>query len=218
MTGHVHPSAAPQAPPATPAFKLVASVTLAGALAGALVAYVYQTTLPAIQRYAAGRIEGAVSAVLGAPARLDTLYLSGDTLSASRAAGAAASVPMLFVGRDATGRRTGVAVEAAAPGFADEIRLMVGFDPADTTLLGYVVLGQKETPGLGDKIEKDSAFNAALRGRVAPLSGSRNATSDPHQVQTITGATISSRAVVRIINDAVARWQPRIAAYDRSHP
>ena len=29
----------------------------------------------------------------------------------------------------------------------------------------------------------------------------------------ITGATISSRAVIRIINNAIARWQPLMDAY-----
>jgi len=53
-------------------------------------------------------------------------------------------------------------------------------------------------------------------GRIAPLIGvkTRIAT-DPSQVQTITGATISSRAVIRIINHAVERWQPLLAAYDK---
>jgi Na+-translocating ferredoxin:NAD+ oxidoreductase RnfG subunit len=42
----------------------------------------------------------------------------------------------------------------------------------------------------------------------------RNA-ADPSQVQTITGATISSRAVIRIINHAVERWQPLLVAYEK---
>jgi Na+-translocating ferredoxin:NAD+ oxidoreductase RnfG subunit len=33
-------------------------------------------------------------------------------------------------------------------------------------------------------------------------------------VQTITGATISSRAVIRVVNGAVARWQPLLQTYD----
>ena len=33
------------------------------------------------------------------------------------------------------------------------------------------------------------------------------------KVAVITGATISSRTVVRIINEATARWQPLLQAY-----
>jgi len=219
MSGHAHIHAAPGAPTSgatAPAWRLVVTVALGGAFAGALIAYVYQGTLPAIQRYADARIAGAVHEVLAGPARLDTLYLVGDTLSRTPPAGVELrQATKAFVGYDGNGARIGVAVEAAAPGFADEVRLMVGFNPATSTLTGYAMLGQKETPGLGDKIEKDTAFVGRFRGKVAPLSGTKNNTTSASMVQTITGATISSRAVIRIINDAVARWQPRLAAFDQ---
>jgi electron transport complex protein RnfG len=194
----------------------VVTLAFGGAFAGALVAYVYQATLPAIQRYADARVGGAVREVLAAPARLDTLYLIGDRLGRTPPAGVELrAATKAFVGFDDRGARTGVAVEAAEPGFADEVRLMIGFNPATGALIGYTVLGQKETPGLGDKIEKDSAFAAGFRGKVAPVSGTKNTATGPSTVQTITGATISSRAVIKIINDAVALWQPRLAAFDR---
>ena len=217
MSGHVHAVPAPDtARSSTPAWKLVATLGLGGAFAGALVAYVYQATLPAIQRYADARIGGAVREVLAVPARLDTLYLIGDRLSETAPEGVELrAVTKAFVGFDAQGVRTGVAVEAAEPGFADEVRLMVGFNPATSALIGYAMLGQKETPGLGDKIEKDSVFVGSFRGKVAPLRGTKGSATDANTVQTITGATISSRAVIQIINHAVALWQPRVAAFDR---
>jgi electron transport complex protein RnfG len=194
----------------------VATIALGGAFAGALVAYVYDRTLPAIQRYADARIEGAVREVLAGPVRLDTLYLVGEALSRTPPAGIALrETTKAYVGYDGAGSRIGVAVEAGAPGFADEVRLMVGFNPATSALTGYAVLSQKETPGLGDKIAKDTAFVGRFRGKVAPLSGTKNSTTEPGMVQTITGATISSRAVIRIINEALARWQPRLAAFDQ---
>lgn len=218
MSGHAQVHGAPAAPGrmAAPAWRLVATIALGGALAGALVAYIYERTLPAIQRYADARIEGAVREVLAGPARLDTLYLVGEALSRTPPAGVALrETTKAYLGYDGSGSRIGVAVEAGAPGFADEIRLMVGFNPATSALTGYAVLSQKETPGLGDKIEKDTAFLGRFHGKVAPLSGTKNSSTDPSQVQTITGATISSRAVIRIINEAVARWQPRLAAFDQ---
>jgi electron transport complex protein RnfG len=197
----------------TPAWRLLATLGIGGALAGALVANVYEQTLPAIRAAADARIAGAVQAVLGAPSRLDTLYLIGEALRHTPPAGAELrDVTKVFVGFDASGRRIGVAVEAAAPGFADDVRLMIGFDPTTAALTGFTVLGQKETPGLGDKIERDSSFMAQFRGKIAPLTGTKAATTEPGVVQTITGATISSRAVIRIINEAVALWQPRLAA------
>jgi len=124
-------------------------------------------------------------------------------------------VTKAYVGFDDKGTRMGVAVEAVEPGFADDVRLMVGFDPLTATLTGFSVLGQKETPGLGDKIEKNEAFGAGFRGKVAPIKGTKNATTGPSTVQTITGATISSRTVIQIINHAVALWQPRLLAFEK---
>ncbi len=76
------------------------------------------------------------------------------------------------------------------------------------------MLDQKETPGLGDKIERDSSFRIQFAGKLPPLAGVKgHPGGTPSEVQTITGATISSRAVIRIINDAVARWRPLVQAY-----
>ncbi len=157
--------------------------------------------------------------VLGHPARVETLYLTGEKLSRTLPQGVELrKVPKAYVGFDDQDARTGVAVEAGEPGFADEVRLMVGFDPATKTLTGYAVLGQKETPGLGDKIEKDTKFMARFRGKVAPVKGVKTSSTDPGEVQTITGATISSRAVIQIINHAVEQWQPRLLAFEKEEP
>ena len=214
---HDHGATAAHAPStSTPAWRLVLTLALGGAFAGALVASVYQRTLPAIQRSADEKIGGAVHEVLGAPARLDTLYLVRDKLSRTPPAGTEIrEVRKLFIGFDDKGNRIGVAVEASEPGFADEVHLMIGFNPATSALTGYVVLGQKETPGLGDKIEKDTMFIGRFRGKVAPIKGTKNSTTDASTVQTITGATISSRAVIKIINDALALWQPRLAEFEK---
>lgn len=216
MTGH-GAIAVPAAPPpgsSTPAWRLLGTLTLAGAFAGALIALVYQMTLPSIERYAGAKISGAVREVLGSPVRLDTLYLVGDKLTRTSPGAGARNVSRAFVGFDEKGARTGVAVEAAEPGFADLVLLMVGFNPDTRAVTGFVVLGQKETPGLGDKIKRDTVFVTQFRGKVAPLKGSKNETADASTVRTITGATISSRAVIQIINNAVALWQPRVAAFD----
>jgi electron transport complex protein RnfG len=218
MTGHQHVHGAAPTPSnvEVSSWKLLATLAIAGAMAGTLVVLVYQVTLPSIQKYAGAKIEGAVREVLRTPARWDTLYLVGDKLGRTPPKGKdIREATKVFVGVDANGKRTGVAVEAAEPGFQEELRLMVGFDPATNAVTGYTVLDQKETPGLGDKIERDTSFGAQFRGKLTPIKGTKTARSDASTVQTITGATISSRAVIRIINNAVALWQPRVRAFDQ---
>jgi len=219
MTATHHHGAPAAMPPSqsTPAWKLLLTLALAGALSGWLVVSVYKVTLPAVQKYAAEQVNAAVHEVLKAPARWDTLYLVGNTLTRTAPAKPdLADIPKAFVGFDASGRRLGVAVTAAEPGFQELLTLMIGFEPPTGTVIGFKVLDQKETPGLGDKIERDTAFGGQFAGRMAPLTGVKGrAGKPPSEVQTITGATISSRAVIRIINNAIAKWRPLLEAWDR---
>ncbi len=220
------PPAAPAAPVAPPesvkapevsSWRLLATLGIAGAAAGLLVVAVYRATLPTIERYAAQKEAGAVREVLAAPARWDTLYLVKGALTRTVAsADEKKMLPHAYLGFDASGKPTGAAITAQEPGFQEEVLLMIGFEPASGRLIGFKVLDQKETPGMGDKIERDSSFGSQFAGRIAPLTGVKGrAPSDAHQVQTITGATISSRAVIRIIDHAIEKWQPLLVAYER---
>ncbi len=218
MTDPVHchtPGVPAELPPAeaTPAWRLVSTLGLAGALAGLLVVIVYRLTLTPIEAHKGLVVQQAVAEVLQHPARLDTLYLENGALTRQPTV-ARSELQAAYVGYDAQGHSLGVAITAGEPGFSDVISLMFGFDPRSGTILGFKVLDQKETPGLGEKIEKDSTFVGQWHGLVAPLKTvKKRSGNDPAEVQAISGATISSRAVTRIINNAVARWRPLLTAY-----
>ena len=85
---------------------------------------------------------------------------------------------------------------------------------ADRAVLLVDPFANKETPGLGDKIVKDTMFVHEFAGAASPLAGvKRGKGKTPNDVEMITGATISSRAVIHIINNAIARWQPLMDKY-----
>ncbi len=214
MHGGGAPAASDLPVPAdTPAWKLVATLGIAGALAGLLVVLVYQWTLPSVLAHKAMVMRTTVSEVLRNPARWDTLYLQNGALT-STPRGERAELETAFVGYDSTGKEIGVAISAGEPGFAEIINLMIGFEPESGTLIGMKIMDEKETPGLGDKIEKDSVFVRQWPGLQAPLKAVKTRSgNNPNEVQAISGATISSRAVTRIINNAVARWQPLLVSY-----
>ena len=220
MSGHEHSHGTPTVAVETAGSstaRLLFTLAFFGALGGGVLAYTYQQTLTPIRKFAGEKVEAAVKEVLGSPATLDTLFLVGDKLSTSLPAGEdALEATKVFVGLNDRGERIGVAVEAAAPGFSSEVHLMVGFDPRTAALTGIKVLSQTETPGLGDKIEKDQSFVTRFIGKlVNPLKGDKNPTTDPSTVQTITGATITSKAVIKVINKAVDTWKPRLEAYEK---
>lgn len=201
--------------PAVPSWRLLATLGLAGALAGGMIVTVYGLTRPRIEAYRAALVESAIREVLKAPARWDTLYLVDGVLTPELTEGTdPRPLERAYFGFDSEGAFVGAAVTAGEPGFSDVISLIYGLEPTTGTLLGMKVLGHKETPGLGDKIERP-AFNEQFDGRVTPLAGVKNSTGSPSDVQTITGATISSRTVIKIINNATERWQPLLQAYLR---
>jgi len=220
VSGHAHSHGAPPSSPpdaGSSSGRLLFTLAFFGALAGGILAYTYQKTLAPIRKFAGEKVEGAVKEVLGAPTKLDTLFLVGNKLSRTLPAGAdAMEATKAFVGYNDKGERIGIAVEEVSPGFANDVRLMVGFNPSTGALTGIKVLAQTETPGLGDKIEKDTTFTKRFTGKLAnPLQGTKSLTTDPSTVQTITGATISSKAVIKVINKAVETWKPRLAAFEK---
>lgn len=100
------------------------------------------------------------------------------------------------------GRLDGFAVKGSIMGYADNIELLIGFNAQVSQITGIFVVYQKETPGLGSKITEPE-WNGQFIGKstAAPLAvNSRDAAAN---VDSISGATISSVAVTNIINNVV---------------
>ena len=207
--------AAPVGRKEVPSWRLLALMTSAGAIAGALIATVYQLTLPRIERHKSEVERAAVLEVLKAPASFDTLYLvNGVLVKTLPAATEAKGHEKVYLGRDGSGKRVGFAISGTENGFQDPITVMFGYDAASRTVIAMKVISNKETPGLGDKIVKDTMFVREFAGVASPLAGvKRGKGKTPNDIEMITGATISSRAVIQIINNAIARWQPLIDKY-----
>jgi electron transport complex protein RnfG len=212
MTGAAPPAGATD----MPAWKLVSLMTVAGALAGLLIVSAYQVTLPRIEHHQGVVMQAAVREVLKSPASFDTLYLYQGALVKTLPAGTSPKgLEKIFLGFDGAGKRIGFAVSGVENGFQDPITVMFGYDASARTVIAMRVIANKETPGLGDKIVKDTAFVNGFSGAATPLTGVKPGSGEggASDVVMITGATISSRAVIRIINNAIARWQPLMDAY-----
>lgn len=196
-----------EAPPTLPVVKaasparMVVTLAVAGAVAGAAIVTVFSWADPLIKANQAARLSGAITEVLGGAERYETVFLDGGAFTKEPQADTA-NLDRVYVGYDAAGAPHGVAIVTEASGFADVVRVIFGYDPASGDLLGMKVLENKETPGLGDKIEKDSAFVREFAEVGTPLLGVKKdrATGTHEEVVMITGATISSRTVVDMIN------------------
>ena len=197
-------------------WKLMTLMTAAGAIAGLLIVTAYQVTLPRIERHKSEVERAAVEEVLKAPPSFDTLYLYHGALVKHLPMGTSTKgLDKVYLGHDAAGKRVGFALSGTESGFQDPVTVMFGYDAGTRTVIAMKVIANKETPGLGNKIESDTSFIDGFVHAVAPVNGVKKdrGKRNSNDVVMITGATISSRAVIRIINDAVARWQPLLDAY-----
>lgn len=203
-------------PQETRSAKLLWTLGTAGALAGVLIVTAHQMTAPRIEAYKAMKLREAVSEVLGGPDHWDTLYVVHGRLTASVPAGVdERDLETVFLGYRGDGTLIGFAATGAEPGFQDIVELIFGYDPVTKTVLGMKVLSSRETPGLGDKIVSDASFQNEFHGPRAPLEGVKagRATGADNEVDMITGATISSRTVIGIINHRLERLAPLFEAY-----
>jgi electron transport complex protein RnfG len=214
--GSPAPAGPPAAPDVAPA-RLLATLGTAGAGAGILLVLAFGLTAPMIEANRARALDAAVQEVLKGPARYETLYVVGGALASQVPSGAdPKALEPVYLGYRASGEPAGFAVVGSDAGFQDTIRLIVGYAPGTRALLGIKVLESKETPGLGDKIEKDADFVDQFHGAQIPLLAVKRRDGgrpDPREVHTITGATISSRAVIRIVNRTLERLGPLMEAY-----
>jgi electron transport complex protein RnfG len=169
--------------------KLILVLTIICAVSSALLAAVYSKTKDPIAASLERRTAGAAAKVMPAGASLPEKRQVGDET--------------FFVAKREDGQIAAVAVEGRSKnGYGGEIVLMVGLG-ADGRLVNYQKLVASETPGLGTKIESD-VFRRPLLGR--PLNGGWRVKKDGGEVDAITAATISSRAALECIRDAIAKY------------
>jgi electron transport complex protein RnfG len=89
---------------------------------------------------------------------------------------------------DQKGQRLGVVFKAAAKGYSSTIETLVGMF-ADGTISAIKVVSQNETPGLGSRVGESDFTRRFAQKNIEQLN----------EVQAITGATISSAAVIKSV-------------------
>ena len=158
---------------------LIICVVMAGALA-----FVNQITAPMIAQIQYEKTQAAVSAVLEG---------GGDEVEFP----ATTNVNAVYQGEN------GYAVEVTPSGFGGAITMMVGVDN-EGNVSGISVISHAETAGLGDVAAAKTSAGEAFRAQFVGLNGTIGVTKDGGQVEAITSATITSRAICDGVNTALA--------------
>ena len=99
-------------------------------------------------------------------------------------------------------------------GYGGPVDVLVGTDPTAEKITGVWVLSQTETPGLGNRVTEEQFREPVCRqDRRSTYRGwIKSAAPYGNAIQAITGATVSSRAVADIVNDAVAKLRAHLAS------
>lgn len=184
-------------PAGTPARSAIA-FAIFGALAALIVGNTWQWTREPIADSRARHTIAELGRVL--PPELHDNSPHEDVIWRDTGGGAPVPVYRARLG----GVPSAVVLTAVAPdGYTGEIRMLVAVD-ADGRVLGVRVTEHRETPGIGDAVTR-RGWLSGLAGRSAtdpPPEGWRLRRNDG-EFDSITGATLSSRAVVTAVGRAV---------------
>ena len=148
-------------PPAPSSLRLVMTLAIAGLVSGVAIIGIYESTLPTITANKARELREAVFKVLpdDVSSMQPLVYRDGTFMTVEEPE---KDEPVIYGGYDEAQAFVGYAIPAAGPGFQDTIAILYGYIPGKKQVVGMEVLESRETPGLGDKIYKDTDFVANL--------------------------------------------------------
>ena len=126
------------------------------------------------------------------------------------AAGYEDSIDDVQVAKDASGADIGYVITVTAKdGSQSTITFSVGIQ-SDGTVNGYSVTSIAETPGLGMKVE-DESFYSQFQGKlVDTFNVVKNTPAADNEIEAISGATISSKAVTNGVNAALTYFRSEL--------
>ncbi|MDD5297703.1 MAG: FMN-binding protein [Rhodocyclaceae bacterium] len=202
---------------------LIRTLGIVSAICGLIIVGAYLATLDAAKANRQLAAERAVFKVVPSAKTITEYFLvDGRDIKPGEGADAPAGAIKFYAAYDAAGKLAGIAAEGAAKGYADTVRVMFGYTPSCQCVTGIGVVSMRETPGIGDKILTDTSFLANFKALDVKLNKDLSALAnevkvvkhgtktDPWQIDAIAGATITSRAVGKGINDAAQMLLPKL--------
>lgn len=165
------------------ALQMIAVLGVVGLVSGLLLVSMYRYASPQIENNEKKAIERAVYTVLPQAKSYKVIALGEKEI---------------YQGINKSGKVIGYAFKARGSGYQGIIELIVGMNVELTEVRGLEVITSVETPGLGGRIvEKRFKNQFAGLGALPRI--------EPGQIQAITGATVSSMSVLKILNAEIAR-------------
>ena len=102
----------------------------------------------------------------------------------------------------------GVAIPVSTVGYGGKVKMLVGIDLSGE-VINFQILEQNETPGLGAKITGPD-FMRQFKGKSKEEIALTKDAPKEGKIEAITSATISSRAVVKGVKEAIAFFEDNL--------
>jgi electron transport complex protein RnfG len=202
---------------------MIRTLGLVSAICGLIIVGAYQGTYDAVAANKRIALERSVFKVIPAAKSIaEYNALAAGGVEPVKAGEVPAGATRFFAAYDDAGKLVGVAAEGGAKGYADTVRIMFGYTPECQCITGIGVVSMRETPGIGDKIITDKKFlenfvslEARLNAEMSALANEiktvkHGTKTNPWQIDAIAGATITSRAVGKAINDTAQALLPKL--------
>lgn len=173
--------------------KIIVVLTVISIISGGVLAVLDSFTRPKIEAYAEEVKNAAIYDVLPEGVKVETEKFTID--------GQERDIYKAYKNNEVLA----YAFQISGSGFQSDLVLMVGVSPDFSELNSLKILSQMETPGLGTRIEEEWFIEQFKGLKLKPsVTYIKNAKpSKDNEIQAITGATISSAAIVDILNTGI---------------
>ncbi|APC39714.1 FMN-binding protein [Clostridium estertheticum] len=165
-------------------FQITINLTIACFISGLIIAVVYFFTAPVAVKTAAGIKTDAMKSLVVGAQEFKPVEGKKEWFTAEK-----------------DGKVIGYVVPAESKGYGGAITMLVAVTPQGK-IIEFTILTTKETPGLGDNASKDPFRNQFKGKAVKDLEVTKDPTKT-NNIQAMTGATITSKAVTKGIKEAV---------------
>nr|VFK43513.1 MAG: electron transport complex protein RnfG [Candidatus Kentron sp. TC]VFK58096.1 MAG: electron transport complex protein RnfG [Candidatus Kentron sp. TC] len=219
-----------------PTMPMIIVLGLIAMLSGVLVVLVYEYTSPIIVEKERQALEAAVFQVVPGvdlkTARQVAFFIDteGKLIDYNRETEAKAKKDRkepFYAVYSSSSALLGIAMQGAAQGYQDVVRILFGYHVDKQQIVGMTVLKSVDTPGLGDKktVEKNGKFMSNFNALDVSLTEDKSTIVHPietvkhgsktedWQVDAMSGATITSRAIAKGINKTVGELLPLLVKH-----
>jgi len=210
--------------PATPSAAMIRTLGILSTICGVLIVSAYQITLEPVAANKKIALERAVFKVIPGAHSVKEYDVTSAGIQPAGAIVPEGAVKF-YAAYDQAGALKGIAAEGEGKGYADTVRVMYAYDPARQVITGIGVVSMRETPGIGDKIITDAAFlknffalDATLAADMQSLAHAiktvkHGSKQNAWEIDAISGATVTSKAVGKGINASAQKLLPLLVPH-----